>query len=105
MLDHISHSQISMWLRCPRQWEYRYVAGLKIPPSGPLIVGSAYHSALEGNFIQKVSSMVDLPLSDCLDIFSDAWEERLSGEELIVWDQLGPGECKDQGAGDRKSVV
>jgi len=98
VLDHVSHSQINMWLRCPRQWQYRYVDGLKIPPSGALIVGSAYHSALEGNFIQKVNSMVDLPLSDCLDIYSDAWEERLSSEELIIWEQLGPGECKDQGA-------
>jgi len=99
VLDHVSHSQINMWLRCPKQWEYRYVGGLKIPPSGALIVGSAYHSALEVNFIQKVDSMKDLPLSDCLDIYSDAWENRLSEEELIIWEQLGPDECKDQGAG------
>jgi len=24
-LDHISHTQISMWNRCPRQWQYRYI--------------------------------------------------------------------------------
>ncbi len=99
MLDHVSHSQISMWLRCPRQWEYRYVEGLKVPPSGPLIVGSAYHTALEVNFIQKVNSMKDLPLDDCLDIYSDAWEDRLLEEELIIWERLGPGVSKDQGAG------
>jgi len=98
MLDHISHSQINMWLRCPRQWKYRYVDGLKIPPSGALIVGSAYHSALECNFIQKVESRKDLPLNDCLDLFSDAWEDRLLEEELVIWEQLGPGESKDQGA-------
>lgn len=98
-LDHISHSQINMWLRCPKQWEYRYVYQLKIPPSGALIVGSAYHSALEGNFIQKVESRKDLPLNDCLDLFSDAWEDRLLEEELVIWEQLGPGESKDQGAG------
>ncbi len=99
MLDHVSHSQLSMFLRCPRQWEYRYVEGIKIPPSGPLIVGSVYHSALEGNFRQKVDSMEDLPLSDCLDLYSDAWENRLRGEELIIWEDTEPGECKDQGAG------
>lgn len=98
-LDHVSHSQINSWLRCPKSWEYRYVYGLKIPPSGPLIVGSAYHSALEGNFTQKIKSKMDLPLGDCLDLFSDAWDNRLSEEELIIWDKLGPGESKDQGAG------
>lgn len=98
MLDHVSHSQINMWLRCPRQWQYRYVDGLKIPPSGALIVGSAYHSALEGNFQQKITTQTDLPLADCLDLFSDAWEDRLLEEELVIWEKLGPGECKDQGA-------
>ena len=98
MLDHISHSQINMWLRCPKQWEYRYVYGLKSPPSGPLIIGSAYHSALEGNFRQKISSMKDLPLSDCLDLYSDAWEDRLLEEE-VIWEDLEPSECKDQGIG------
>ena len=98
MLDHVSHSQINMYLRCPRQWKYRYIDGLKSPPSGPLIVGSAYHTALEGNFKQKVSSMEDLPVADCLDLYSDAWENRLLEEE-IIWDKLGPGESKDQGAG------
>jgi len=87
-----------MWLRCPRQWKYRYTDGIKSAPSGALIIGSAYHTALEGNFQQKISSTVDLPVADCLDLFSDAWEGRLLEEE-IIWDNLGPDESKDQGVG------
>jgi len=94
-----------MWLRCPKSWEYKYVYGLKIPPSGPLIVGSAYHTALEGNFQQKIESMKDLPLDSCLDLFSDAWENRLLEEELVIWDKLGPGESKDQGMGLVKEYI
>lgn len=99
ILDHISHSQIEMYLRCPRQWMYRYVQGLKIPPSGALIEGSCYHKALEGNFRQKVASLEDLPLSHCLDLFSDAWELRLEEEETIDWGNFSPGAIKDQGIG------
>jgi len=98
VLDHVSHSQINMWLRCPKQWEYRYVYGFKSPPSGALIVGSAYHSALEGNFRQKVESLEDLSLGDCLDLYSDAWENRLLEEE-VIWEDNEPGAYKDQGAG------
>jgi len=99
MLDHVSHSQIEMWQRCPRQWYFRYVKGLKIPPSGALILGGSYHSALEGNFRQKVTSHTDLPVDDCLDIFSDAWDIRLSREEDIDWKEERPGDVKDMGTG------
>lgn len=99
VLDHISHSQIEMWHRCPRQWEYRYVHGLKIPPSGALVEGGCYHKALEVNFRQKVNTYQDLPVDDCLDAFSTEWEARLAEEELVVWERLGPGEVKDEGYG------
>lgn len=97
MLDHVSHSQISMWLRCPRQWSYRYVDGLKMPPSGALIEGSCYHKSLEANFRQKITSFSDLPVDECLDIFSDEWVQRLSAEEFIDWENKSAGRCKDEG--------
>ena len=97
MLDHVSHSQIEMYLRCPRQWFYRYVEGLKIPPSGSLILGGSYHKALEGNFKQKITSRTDLPVSDCLDIFSDAWNTRIKETESIDWQEEKPGDIKDMG--------
>lgn len=96
-LNHVSHSQISMFLRCPRQWEFRYVKGLKMPPSGALILGSSYHKALEANFAQKVESEIDLGLEDVLDAFSDHWETRLEQEKDIQWEDLKPGVLKDQG--------
>lgn len=99
MLDHVSHSQINMWLRCPRQWYYRYVDGLRIPPSGALVEGGCYHKALEVNFKQKIVTQTDLPIPDCLDAFSDAWETRLSSEEVIIWEDDDPGFLKDQGIG------
>lgn len=99
ILDHVSHSQIGMWLRCPKQWEYRYVQGLKVPPSGALIEGRCYHETLERNFKQKIVTREDMPLDDCLDAFSLAWDASLLEEEFIDWERGDPGRVKDEGIG------
>lgn len=96
-LDHVSHSQITMWLRCPRSWEFRYVKGLKTPPSGALILGHSYHKALEVNYSQKVETGEDLSLTHVLDAFSDAWSDRMVKESEILWEGRRPGAMKDQG--------
>jgi len=88
-----------MFLRCSKQWFYRYVEGLKVPPSGALIEGRAYHETLEENFKQKITSKEDLPVDDCLDIFSTAWDSILLEEETIEWEGKKPGSLKDQGTG------
>lgn len=96
-LDHISHSQISMWQRCPKQWEYRYVKGLKLPPSGALLEGGVYHETLEFNFRQKINTKRDLPLNDCMELFADLWDKRLQGEPEVEWEGVRPAHLKDEG--------
>ena len=96
-LDHISHSQKSMWIRCPRQWEYRYIYGLKEPPSISLIEGGCYHTTLEENFKQKIDSGIDLDFDICYDIFTTAWEKRLHETDEIQWEDKEPGTVKDEG--------
>lgn len=99
ILDHVSQSQVDMWQRCPKQWEYRYVHGLKVPPSGALVEGRCYHETLEHNFRQKMGSQEDLPIEECLDMFSTAWDATLLEEELIIWERLDSGATKDEGIG------
>ena len=96
-LEHISHSQLSMWQKCPRQWEYAYVEKIKTPPSGPLIEGSCYHGVLEENFKQKITSKEDIPVEMCLDIFSDMWEREILSSGDVDWGNSNPGAIKDQG--------
>lgn len=104
----LSNSQIGTWLRCPRQWEFRYVKGLKLPPKGVMIQGSAYHGALKANFEHKLKAEADLGLTDVLDAFSTYWNERLHGkygdrgkEEGLIsdidWEGQNPGVLKDEG--------
>ena len=86
-----------MWQRCPRSWYFRYVLGKKMRPSGAMIEGSCYHSALEVNFKQKIVTRVDLPIEECLASYSDAWEARIKGEPEIDWEDKTPGALKDEG--------
>lgn len=84
-LDHISHSQLQLWDRCSRQWEYRYVKKYPSYPSSDLILGGAYHKALDVNYSQKITSFEDLPVEDCLDAFADEWKARIRSSERVIW--------------------
>lgn len=109
-LDHISPSQIAMYLRCPKQWSFRYIDGIIAPPSVSLLVGSAYHDALAVNFMQKIDSFEDLPVGDVLDAFSTSWERQVTRRatrdeednqveefERIDWQEENPHAAKDTG--------
>lgn len=96
MLTHVSHSQISMWIRCPRQWEYRYQKGVKLVPSGPLVEGGCYHDTLEFNFKQKIETKTDYSVDDWMDIFSTFWDKRLAEEE-VGWEDNKPDDLKEEG--------
>lgn len=52
----VSASQLSQYQRCPRQWAYRYVLGMKVAPDGGLVVGSGVHHAAEVGMLHKVET-------------------------------------------------
>lgn len=91
--DHISFSQIKMFLRCQRAWYFRYVRGLKIPPSGAIVVGSSVHEALRHLNISLLSERLP-PKDEVLDVYSQAFEALARD---AIWDSDEPGEAKDGG--------
>jgi len=110
MIDHISPSQLGTWRRCPKQWEYRYIEGIKSPPSGSLVLGGAYHKALEASFRHKLEHEEDAPIELAHDTFSQEWEKVVTGRvmedqhrevevESIEWEGKDPGVIKDMGHG------
>ena len=90
----ISNSQVGTWIRCARQWEFRYIKGLKIPPSGAMHQGSSYHNALKANFQHKIDTKEDLRISDVLDAYDTYWSKQ---EEEVNWEGAKPGDLKDEG--------
>lgn len=47
MLDHLSYSSINTYLLCGRAWRRRYIDKEQTPTSSALVLGSAFHNAIE----------------------------------------------------------
>ncbi|HEY0839819.1 MAG TPA: PD-(D/E)XK nuclease family protein, partial [Vulgatibacter sp.] len=96
---HVSVSQIKGYLRCPRQYELRYVQGAEpafVPV--PLAFGSAFHEAL-GFYYGSVKAKGIAPSrEETAQVFADAWAAALrgpvplqNGEDEGTADQLDKG--------------
>ena len=73
--EHISVSQINMYLHCPASYYYRYVMDLVIPPKVALTRGTAVHSGIEFNYTQKMETEKDLPLEEVKEYTAAVFEE------------------------------
>jgi len=89
---HLSASSIGMLMRCPRQFQHRYLRGEKERPGGNLMIGSFFHETLDWNYSQKVTSHRDEPFADAIQYLHDAaipkvLEEDAGGDpEEVSWD-------------------
>ena len=93
----LSASQISMFLRCPRQWAFRYIEGRRIPPSGAMKQSGVFHTVAEQNYTQKKTTGMDLPETDLTDIFGEVFEREWEREEVVLDPGQTKGGLKDQG--------
>jgi len=78
----LSNSQVAMYLKCPRQWAYRYVDGIKTPPSGAMKLSGVGHSVIEYAYKEKTKTLKDLPMNDITDLYATTWREELEREEV-----------------------
>ncbi len=81
MSEHISVSQLTTWLRCPKQYEFRYLEEIKLPPRSALTRGSAGHKAWEADHWHKLQTKENLPLETVLDVYSSDFDTRAVGTE------------------------
>jgi len=101
-MNHYSASQINQFMRCPSQWKYRYIDGLKLPPSSAMVQGISYHKGLETNFVQKIETHEDLPKEDVKDAFATSFDAEIkevefNEEETSEGIDKVKGELKDVG--------
>ena len=45
--DYLSPSRLSLWMRCPLAFKFRYIDGIRTPPSENLFLGKQVHDGLE----------------------------------------------------------
>jgi putative RecB family exonuclease len=83
-----SVSQMKCWLRCPRQFELKYVRG--VPPAFVpvnLAFGSAIHEALAAHYGEMKSTGSPLRRDLVLDVFRAAWEKAQDGDVPLQSDE------------------
>ena len=74
-LRRLSHTQVQMFLRCPRQYEFRYLRGLKSPPGAALIKGKAYDFVCNMNYTEKIKTGKDA--KDGMDFVPEGWRAAM----------------------------
>jgi len=93
---HLSASSIGMLMRCPRQFQHRYLRGEKERPGEAIVLGSMFHETLEWNYKTKIASHTDQPLSDAVQYLHDVAVPKVieenGGTDYISWDDT-PEAC------------
>jgi len=95
-LRHVSASQLGMYQRCPRQWAYRYVLGLKVPPDGGLIVGSGVHHAAELGMLHKKDTGENPEPDMAATTAAEYVDEQCSSGEVRLQEGQAAGELVDK---------
>lgn len=86
-VKHLSPSSINMFSRCGRQFMYRYLEGLVIPPAISAVRGTAAHTGVEVNLLNMIQTGAPAPLeaveTACQEKVNSEWEKgvRLLPEE------------------------
>jgi CRISPR/Cas system-associated exonuclease Cas4 (RecB family) len=94
---HLSNTQLSMFLRCPAQYRFRYVLGMKERPKVSMSIGKGGHAALEFNTKTKIRTGEDAPVEEVIQKASDMMDHYLS--ELPpseIEKDIEPGAAKDK---------
>jgi CRISPR/Cas system-associated exonuclease Cas4 (RecB family) len=93
---YLSVSQVQKYLKCPQQYEFRYVSKLPETKNGSLILGSAFHKGMQTASITKALQGEIMSTDDVLDVYSQAFDYSKENDE-IEWGDDDPGLVKDNG--------
>lgn len=84
---HLSISQLSMLARCAKQWEFRYVRGMKVPPGVAGVIGKGTHKAIELDLGQKMAWGVLLGVDEVKDAARDATVREWEHDPPVMHDR------------------
>lgn len=89
-----SPSQFGTYQRCPRQYYYRYIQDLILPPGISLIRGTAIHHGAEVVHKHTIKHGQPLSLEEAHQSVSDVFDKRKV--EVEDWEDSNPGQVKDR---------
>jgi CRISPR/Cas system-associated exonuclease Cas4 (RecB family) len=88
---YLSFSAISTYLKCPRQFEFAYVQGIKNPPAVALVEGSSIHESLEATNKEHIGNKKYLPTKVMQEIFADSFSDNSKEIPSEEWEKSGLG--------------
>lgn len=98
----LSVTQVSMYLKCPAQYEFRYIQGKKSPPGVAQIEGTSGHDALEHqNVYQIMHEGRTMPVKKVLARYSDVLAEEAKAIDKVTWRLAGESKDSVQRRGER----
>lgn len=80
----LSHTSIMMYLRCPAQYFFRYIEGIKMPPTGAVVFGIAFDRTISYNYEKKILSGEDEHEDVLTDFFAEEYEAGMKEVEEKV---------------------
>jgi len=96
-LEHLSHTSVDLFLRCPEKWRRRYIDREYEPAGGYQVVGRAVHAAEAQNYHQLIETGEAFTVEQVCDEFTTQLENEQAAESAIDWDGEDPGKMKDRG--------
>lgn len=90
----LSPSQFSMYKKCPRQYEYAYVKGLRRPPGIAMVKGTAIHKGAEVVHKHTIQTGLRMPLEAAVQEVSDEFDD--GAENIEKSPDMNLGEIKDR---------
>jgi RecB family exonuclease len=93
----LSPSKINTFERCQLQYKFRYLDNLRKPPGVAAAIGTATHTAIEGNLRSKMDTGALLPLEAVQQAARDTLENTWAGGVQLDADEpADKGEAADQ---------
>lgn len=80
--DALRQSMIKTYQRCPKQYEFSYVKGIKSPPNLKMTVGTAVHKGVEVNYAQKLKTKRDCKIDIVLDATRDEFKAAVKKDGI-----------------------
>jgi len=87
-ITHLSYSSIGAYLLCGEYWRRRYIAKEPAPVASSLVLGSAFHGAVEA-YLQGAQ---DLEAA-----YERSWAQQMERGQDIVWEDGQPDTVKGDG--------
>jgi len=78
----LSYTHISTYLKCPRQYKFKYIDKIKVPKSGTLFQSIVMHDTIAQNYSQKINTKKDLSVNKLKEIYTSDYDETLKRENI-----------------------